>query len=105
MCMCTCVITSYLTMCVLVREYVYMRLCFQIAGVVYDFDILGVYYGTTRKALRNQLTSEEQLALEHAKRDRVLAYVLTYIMGQYLVRTGGNLRRILLLNSPRVACS
>ncbi|GIL45775.1 hypothetical protein Vafri_2921, partial [Volvox africanus] len=56
-----------------------------IAGVVYDFDILGVYYGTTRKALRNQLTSEEQLALEHAKRDRLLAYVLAYIMGQYLI--------------------
>ncbi|GIL71888.1 hypothetical protein Vretifemale_2308, partial [Volvox reticuliferus] len=56
-----------------------------IAGVVYDFDILGVYYGTTRKALRNQLTSEEQLALEHAKRDRLLAYVLAYIIGHYLV--------------------
>ncbi|GFR42409.1 hypothetical protein Agub_g3309, partial [Astrephomene gubernaculifera] len=57
-----------------------------IAGVVYDFDILGVYYGTTRKAIRNQLSSEEQVALEHAKRDRLLAYVLVYMMGQYLVR-------------------
>ncbi|KAG2501222.1 hypothetical protein HYH03_001033 [Edaphochlamys debaryana] len=54
------------------------------AGVVYDFDILGVYYGTTRKALRNQLGSEEQVALEHAKRDRLLAYVLVHLFGQYL---------------------
>ncbi|KAG2448846.1 hypothetical protein HYH02_006197 [Chlamydomonas schloesseri] len=56
-----------------------------LAGVVYDFDILGVTIGTTRKALRNQLTSEEQLALEQAKRDRLLAYVLVHLFGQYLV--------------------
>ncbi len=29
--------------------------------MVYDFDILGVTVGTTRKALRSQLTSEEQV--------------------------------------------
>ncbi len=33
----------------------------QLSGVVYDFDILGVHYGTTRKALRNALNSEEQV--------------------------------------------
>jgi hypothetical protein len=52
---------------------------------VYDFDILGLYITTTRKALHAALSGEQFLAVEHAKRDRLLVYVLAHLFGHSLV--------------------
>lgn len=59
-----------------------LRLC---AGLVYDFDILGTFTTTTRKVLRQALTSEQHVALDHAKRDRITCYLLAHMFGRYLV--------------------